>query len=501
MKCKYCNEEMPERGNFCPICGGDNGFEPEIIIDPDDLMLEMDEMPEHTDAQANPVREEPLEASPALKRARLISVITGCIAGLAVLAVVLFAGISGTFSEDGEGWDVGSWFSWLSPRENDINYKDSYTVKDKKAMKKREDVVATVPSGQLTNGQLQIYYWSQVYEFIQNNGYYLSYYGLDYTKPLDEQENYYKTGTWQQYFLQSALDAWHSNIAFAVMAEQNGYQLEEEYQKELDNMRAEMEAEALQNGFASAEEMLQDSMGPGCTMDDYLEYMRVYYLGYSYFAELYEQIDPTMEEMDAYFQANKNNFYEQGITQKSGYTVDVRHILISIEDYKDVAEPDGQAETEEGEGEQTEGEGETSDLIDGYPQAAWDACLAEANRVLDLWLNGEKTEDSFAELAKEHSADSNAKNGGIYTGVKKGDMLETFDAWCFDVVRQEGDYGIVRTKYGYHIIYFMAKEDIWVTQARAMIISEQAQAIVKNALESHPLEIDFKKIVLGEVEL
>ena len=99
MKCKYCNEEMPERGNFCPICGGDNGFEPEIIIDPDDLMLEMDEMPEHTDAQANPVREEPLEASPALKRARLISVITGCIAGLAVLAVVLFAGISGTFSE------------------------------------------------------------------------------------------------------------------------------------------------------------------------------------------------------------------------------------------------------------------------------------------------------------------------------------------------------------------------------------------------------------------
>ena len=69
------------------------------------------------------------------------------------------------------------------------------------------------------------------------------------------------------------------------------------------------------------------------------------------------------------------------------------------------------------------------------------------------------------------------------------------------MVRQEGDYGIVRTKYGYHIIYFMAKEDIWVTQARAMIISEQAQAIVKNALESHPLEIDFKKIVLGEVEL
>ena len=37
MKCKYCSEEMPERGNFCPICGGDNSLEPEIIIDPDEL--------------------------------------------------------------------------------------------------------------------------------------------------------------------------------------------------------------------------------------------------------------------------------------------------------------------------------------------------------------------------------------------------------------------------------------------------------------------------------
>ena len=37
MKCKYCNEEMPERGNFCPICGGDNSVEPEIIIDPEEL--------------------------------------------------------------------------------------------------------------------------------------------------------------------------------------------------------------------------------------------------------------------------------------------------------------------------------------------------------------------------------------------------------------------------------------------------------------------------------
>jgi hypothetical protein len=417
---------------------------------------------------------------------------TGCIAALAILAVVLFVGISGNFSEDGKGWDVGSWFSWLIPKENNVLCKDSYTVEAKKAMKKRNDVVAKVPGAELTNGQLQIYYWTQVYDFLNQNSYYLSYLGLDYTSPLDKQPDYYKTGTWQQYFLDGALSVWHSNISFAMLAKKNGYELDEEYKKELDSIREKMETDAKKNGFASAEEMLQDSMGPGCTMDDYVAYMETYYLGYSYFAELYEQIDPTMEEIEAYFTANKDTFAENNITKESGYTVDIRHILIKIE----------KLATEEGGTEsQAEGETEEEELIDGYPQAAWDACLAKANKILDEWLAGEKTEDSFAELAKEHSADGNAKDGGIYTGVTKGQMVESFDAWCFDVVRKEGDYGIVRTKFGYHIIYFISKEDVWVTQTRAKILSEEAQKIVSAALEAYPMETTYKKIVLGEVSL
>lgn len=511
MKCKYCNEELPARGNFCPICGGDNS--PEIVIDPEELVfgdeemppeelvLEVDELVEEegeavihvTPDQTEEVDDEPVEPSPELKKARFIAAMSGCIAALAVLAVVLFAGISGNFSEDGQGWDVGSWFSWIIPKENNVLCKDSYTVSEKKAMKKRDTVVATIPGAELTNGQLQIYYWNQVYDYLNNNSYYLSMLGLDYTAPLDKQADYFGTGTWQQYFLEGALEMWHSNISFAMMAKQNGFQLSADYQADLDGMRADMEDIAANNGFASAEEMLQDSMGPGCTMDDYIAYMETYYLGYSYFAELYMSIDPTMEEIDAYFEANKATFEEQQITKDSGYTVDIRHILIEIEEL----------EAEEGELDtQTEGETtEESTLIDGYTQAAWDACLARANEILDQWLAGEKTEDSFAALAKEHSADGNASEGGIYTGVENGDMVEDFNGWCFDVVRKEGDYGIVRTQYGYHIMYFIGKEDVWVTQARAKIIAEEAQNIVKNALDSYPMEITYKKIVLGEVDL
>lgn len=511
MKCKFCKVLVPEGSKVCPICGGDNSFEPEaIIIDPDDLVMEVENVLEEegeaeilvTPEETEQEEQVHFEPSPRLKRARFVSAMCGCIAGLAVLAVVLFAGISGSFSEDGKGWDVGSWFSWLKPRENNVLYKDSYTVSDKKAMKNRDKVVATIDGAELTNGQLQIFYWTQVYDFLNNNSYYLSYYGLDYRTPLDEQNAYDGSGTWQQYFLDGALEMWHSNIALATMAKKNGFQLDAKDQADLDGMRAEMEKSALQNGFASADAMIQDSMGAGCTLDDYLAYMEAYYMGYSYFAKMYEDAEPTMEEIEAYFEANKDALAANNITKDGSYSVDIRHILIEIKEPK--AETDAKApiipdEEEEEEGE-TEGEDDV-EKIDGYTQAAWDACEAEANRVLDLWLAGEKTEDSFAALAKEHSADGNAAEGGIYTGVEKGDMVESFDEWCFDVVRKEGDYGIVRTQYGYHIIYFISKEDTWVTQTRAQILSDFSQKFIQDALTAYPMEVVYKKIVLGEVDL
>ena len=41
---------MPEKGNFCHICGGDNSLEPEIIIDPEELIFDEAELPADDDA-------------------------------------------------------------------------------------------------------------------------------------------------------------------------------------------------------------------------------------------------------------------------------------------------------------------------------------------------------------------------------------------------------------------------------------------------------------------
>ena len=71
----------------------------------------------------------------------------------------------------------------------------------------RDDtVVATIGEHTLTNNQLQVYYWMEVYSFLDSYGQQLSAYGLDLAKPLSEQYINKSGDTWEQYFLKKALN-------------------------------------------------------------------------------------------------------------------------------------------------------------------------------------------------------------------------------------------------------------------------------------------------------
>lgn len=101
-----------------------------------------------------------------------------------------------------------------------------------------------------------------------------------------------------------------------------------------------------------------------------------------------------------------------------------------------------------------------------YTEEAWAAALAEAEALLQQWKDGEMTEESFGALANEHSDDQDGKvtNGGLYTDVYMGQMVAEFEDWCFDSSRQAGDTGIVKTVFGYHIMYFVyadGEADAW----------------------------------------
>lgn len=128
-----------------------------------------------------------------------------------------------------------------------------------------------------------------------------------------------------------------------------------------------------------------------------------------------------------------NAFYVAIFTGKNDNTmelVNVRHILVSF---------DGEAQE------------------DGtYSEEVKAAALANAEEILNEWKSGDANEESFAALAESKSTDSGSSaNGGLYENVFPGQMVTSFNDWCFDSARKAGDTGIVESQYGYHVMYFV----------------------------------------------
>ena len=457
MYCKYCGARLEEGKTLCESCGKENEEKQQgIVITPAKLALS-------------------------------IGVIVVLIA---VLAALIFSGMADN------GVDIGTTEPALeteAPTEateaetvppttpedtglDDVTNKGSYSATDEEVIAAMDTVVATMGDVELTNAELQVYYWIQVQEFLNSEyGYYASYLGLDYTQPMDTQSCIMEEGlTWQQYFLKGALNAWYNYQVMALEAENQGFEMEQELREELDALPEVMKEEAEYYGYASVEEYLAYMVGSGARLEDYLKHWEVYYSGYSYFKYQYEQLTPSDEEAISYFDENAEAYAEQGVT-KDTKTVDVRHVLILPE-------------------------GATLETIrtDTFSEEAWEAARVQAQALLDEWVANDGTEDGFAALANEHSVDTGSNtNGGLYTDVYQGDMVEAFDAWCFDATRQAGDYGLVKTELGYHIMYFSGSSALWLEYAKGDILAERSNQMLADAAAKYTYEVDYSAIKLA----
>ena len=101
----------------------------------------------------------------------------------------------------------------------------------------------------------------------------------------------------------------------------------------------------------------------------------------------------------------------------------------------------------------------------------------------------------FGELAKEYSYDGNAKDGGLYENVLEGKMVTEFNDWIFHKDRKAGDVDIVKTQYGYHMMYFVGDGKItWKVNAESGLKSEEYTEYLKNLEKKYPVTYDYEKI-------
>ena len=475
---------------FCPSCGKNNTVEeaPEENLAAEETVVE-EVVAEESTAEETVAAEETAEEAPKAKSGKVAIVIAAVVVILALIIALIVSGAKNKQVADTEpsvSTDaiLEQTVEYTTPADTlaeDVTHLGSYTVTDDEVIAAVDTVVATMGGAELTLADLQIYYWTEVFNFLNSYGSYASYLGLDYTVPLDKQlcSMSETEMTWQQYFLGCALDSWSCYQALSLEADANKYEMDQETKDFLATIPADLETLAKSYGFASSQEMLLNNFGPGVTVDTYADHMYTYYNGYSYFADLYDQVSFTDEEVEAYFEENAATYEEKGVTKDSGIYVDVRHILIMPE---------------------TTGTDENGAAIS--TDEDWAAAEAHAQEILDLWLAGKKTEQSFAELAVEHSQDPGSiEAGGLYENVYVGQMVEPFETWCFDESRKVGDYGIVKTTYGYHLMYFVGSSDIWFETAKGEMMSSALENVVPDAVAKYEMDVDFASIKLGFLDL
>lgn len=98
-----------------------------------------------------------------------------------------------------------------------------------------------------------------------------------------------------------------------------------------------------------------------------------------------------------------------------------------------------------------------------YTDEEWAAALEKANSILDEYNKGDKTELSFAELAEKYTDDTSSTSvnmnnmyGGGIMDTQLGQMVSDFENWAIDSSRKYGDVEIVKSSYGYHIMFFIS---------------------------------------------
>ena len=476
MNCKFCGAELVEDKPFCPACGQNNAVEETPV---EEMAVE-----ENAAEETVAVEETAAEETPKAKSNKIAIIVTAVVVILALMIALIVGAFGNKKAETADPTDAGLEYTATTPADtfaNDVTHLGTYTVSDEEVLAAADTVVATLGDGQLTMADLQVYYWSEVFNFLNSYGSYASYLGLDLTVGLDMQlcTMAETEMTWQQYFLGAALDTWYAYQALSLEADAAGHEMDQETKDFLAAIPDDMATLAASYGFTSAEELMLANFGPGVSVDTYAQHMYTYYNGYGYFSGIYDDVQFTDAEIEAYFEENAATYEESGVTKDSGKYVDVRHILFM---------PETTGTDAEGNAISTEED--------------WAAAEAQAQEILNQWLEGEKTEISFAELAMHNTQDpGSAETGGLYENVYVGQTVPEFENWCFDETRKVGDYGIVRTDYGYHIMYFVGSADIWFVTAQDDMMNAAVENVVPDAVAKYTMDVDFASIKLSNLDL
>lgn len=158
-------------------------------------------------------------------------------------------------------------------------------------------VVVTCNEFEMTNRDLNYYYWSEYFYFASAVGDQLP--GFDAGVAPDGQM-YDETRTWQDYLLERTLITVRDTVSMAMAARAAGFALPEDYRASYERAVAQFEEAAAEQGYDDVEGYLRASYGPDATLESFESYLYDTHLAAAYSDEVYEAIEISDADIDAY---------------------------------------------------------------------------------------------------------------------------------------------------------------------------------------------------------
>lgn len=393
--------------------------------------------------------------------------------------------------------------------KTDLCYAASYSVSPEQAADVANMVVARAGNAKLTNAQLQSLYLKMLASKRDSEWYPKP----NFEEPLENQLCEHDTSlSWQHYFLSRALRHWYLQQVLIAQSKKPQPVTEEAFQPNvyqdlhtpnikpdlpvnnflyqdlpyytpnamhqayLDSLEETMEAVAAAHGYESLAKYAAEVFGDESYADILVEQARELNLSYMYFTERSYYAEVTDEQVAA--AVKKKTFF---VPDDWEDTVDIRHMLLIPVGAK--VDADGKVTATE---------------------EQWEDCRTEAETLLQafLWeyptnMNEKGMNANFSRWAYTYSKDYGSDlNGGLYSGVRKGQLISELDSWAFNKKRQPNDYDIIRTDAGIHIVLFVGSTPAAESKARYDLLWQWQWEDIESFMENVKLKVDYSAIAL-----
>lgn len=272
-------------------------------------------------------------------------------------------------------------------------------------------------------------------KYLSQNSYWLSYLGLDLSGNLSMQM-YSEDMSWQDFFEEMTVDYIIQNKALFREAKENGfvYDTAEEYNEYLEMMKRY----AADRGI-TAKAYIQELYGPYATEDRVRPYIEQAMYAGAYYSDVVKKLAPSQEEIQNYYNENKNEY------DSVDYRVKVVYAVLPTEP-TELADPVQTEAPADGSGSDQTGTNGTEEKYEPS-EAEIAAAMKEAKAEAESTLRSIRTEGEQA------------------VGVTWANANTLVRDWLFDAERKPGDTTVLEDA-TYHRYYVLAFEKRYLDDTR-----------------------------------